>query len=86
MTPEEKEAIKVHADAIATILYKNTDVEALQSLEAIEQVVRQHMLESVTPQVGIFLSEQRPKPPQANPEPSKVASERLRSPRNRPKR
>jgi hypothetical protein len=32
MTPAEKEAIKVHADAIAAILYKNTDIEALQSL------------------------------------------------------
>lgn len=60
MTPEEKEVIKAHADAIAAILYKNTNVEALQSLEDIEQVVRQHMLESVMPQVGIFLSEQRP--------------------------
>jgi hypothetical protein len=85
MTPEEKEAIKAHADAIAAILYKNTDVEALQSLEDIEHVVRQHMLESVAPQVGIFLSEQRPKPPQANPAPSKVVSERLKSPQNKPK-
>jgi hypothetical protein len=83
MTPEEKQALKTHADAIAAILYKNTDVEALQSLEDIEQVVRQHMLESVTPQVGIFLSEQKPKPQQANPEPSKAVSERLKSPQNK---
>jgi hypothetical protein len=60
MTPEKKEAIKAHADAIAAILYKNTDVESLQSLEDIEQVVRQYMHESVTPQVGIFYPNKDP--------------------------
>ena len=59
MTPEEQQAIKTHADAIAAILYRNTDEEKLQSLAGIEQAVRQHMLKSVSPQVGIFLSEQR---------------------------
>jgi hypothetical protein len=68
MTPEEQQAIKTHADAIAAILYRNTDQEKLQSLEGIEQAVRQHMLEHVSPQVGIFLSEQRAKQQQVNPE------------------
>jgi hypothetical protein len=68
MTPEEQQAIKTHANAIAAILYQNTDVEKLQSLEDIENTVRQHMLESVSPQVGIFLSKQRPKQEQENPE------------------
>lgn len=72
MTPEEKQTIKTYADAIAAILYRNTDVENLHSLEDIEQVVRQHMLESVSPQVGIFLSKQRHKPHQASPEPLKA--------------
>jgi hypothetical protein len=54
MTPEEQQSIKVHTDAIAAILYRSTDEEKLQSLEGIEQAVRQHMLESVSPQVGIF--------------------------------
>jgi len=68
MTPEEQQAIKTHADAIAAILYRNTDESKLQNLEGIEQAVRQHMLESVSPQVGIFLSKQRAKQQQVNPE------------------
>jgi hypothetical protein len=68
MTPEEQQSIKTHADAIAAILYRNTDEAKLQSLEGIEQAVRQHMLESVSPQVGIFLSKQRAKQQQASPE------------------
>jgi hypothetical protein len=61
MTPEEQQAIKTHADAIAAILYRNTDESKLQSLEGIEQAVRHHMLEHVSPQVGNFLSKQRAK-------------------------
>jgi hypothetical protein len=44
MTPEEAQILKAHADEIAAILYRNTDPETLNSLEAIEQTVRQHML------------------------------------------
>jgi hypothetical protein len=76
MTPEEKQTVKAHLDAVADILYQNTDVEKLQSLEDIEQVVRQHMLENVSPQIGLFLSNQRQKPRQANPEDLEVVSER----------
>ena len=68
MTPEDQQAIKIHADAIAAILYRNTDESKLQNLEGIEQTVRDHMLEHVSPQVGIFLSKQRAKQPQVNPE------------------
>lgn len=68
MTPEEQQAIKTHANAIAAILDRNTDQEKLQSLEGIEQAVRQHMLEHVSPQVGIFLSKQRAKQQQVKPE------------------
>jgi hypothetical protein len=45
MTPEEQQSIKTHTAAIAAILYRNTDEVKLQSLEGIEQSVRQHMLE-----------------------------------------
>lgn len=68
MTPEEQQAIKTHADAIAAILYRNTDEAKLQSLEGIEQSVRQHILEHVSPQVGIFLSKQKAKQQEVNPE------------------
>jgi hypothetical protein len=72
MTPEDKQTIKTHARAIAAILYQNTDSEKLQSIEDIELTVRDHVLESVSPEIGIFLSKQRLKPQQANPESSKA--------------
>jgi hypothetical protein len=74
MTPEDQQAIKTYADAIAAILYRNTDEAKLNSLEGIEETVREHMLESVSPQIGIFLSKQKAKPPQASPESSKASS------------
>jgi hypothetical protein len=86
MTPEEQQAIKTHADAIAAILYRNTHEAKLQSLEGIEQAVRQHMLEHLSPQVGIFLSKQRVKPQQASLKPSKVSSATLGLRPNKPKR
>jgi hypothetical protein len=86
MTPEEQQIIKAHADGIAAILYRNTDEAKLQSLEGIEQAVRQHMLESVSPQVGIFLSKQRAKQQQASPETSKASSATLPSPASKQKR
>jgi hypothetical protein len=56
MTPEELQKVNEYSKEIAKILYADTDPETLDSLEAIERVVRQKMLEHVTPQVGIFLS------------------------------
>lgn len=75
MTPEQTEAVKKHAQAIAEILYTDTDPKTLESLEAIEQVVRQKLLEHVSPQVGIFLSNRVPAPPKAESERSRVVSE-----------
>lgn len=72
MTPEEQQMLKTHARAIAAILYQNTDTEKLQSIEDIELTVRDHLLESVSPEIGIFLSKQRHKPQQASPESSKA--------------
>lgn len=60
MTPEEKQAIEAHSQAIAEILYRNTAVEQLTSLGKIEEVVRDAMQEHVMPGVGIFLSKVSP--------------------------
>ncbi len=60
MTPEQAEALKVHLDEIAKILYaeaESSEPEALNSLEGIEQTVRAQLLKHVTPQLGVFLSE-----------------------------
>ncbi len=86
MTPEEEQIVKAHADEIAAILYRNTDPEKLNSLEDIEQAVRTHMLDHVSPHVGTFLSEKRPKQPQERPAGSKAVSESSKSPKNKHKR
>lgn len=56
MTPEELKTVQHHAQEIAKILYSNTDPAEIQTLGAIETVVRQKVLESVSPEIGVFLS------------------------------
>ena len=56
MSPEERQEIAAHTEAIAKILDKNTPLEQLTSLGKIEEVVRDRMQEYVMPEVGIFLS------------------------------
>ena len=56
MSPEERQEMAAHTQAIAKILYKNTAPEQLTSLGKIEEVVRDRMQEYVMPEVGIFLS------------------------------
>lgn len=58
MTPEQEQLIKSHADAIAEILYDDCNPELLKTLEDIEITVKDRVLSYVTPQIGIFLSEQ----------------------------
>jgi hypothetical protein len=58
MTPEQQQAIKKHADAIAAILYADCNPESLKTLEDIEITVKDRVLSHVTPQIGIFLSTQ----------------------------
>jgi hypothetical protein len=65
MTPEELQKVNEYSKEIAKILYADTDPETLDSLDAIERVVRQKMLEHVTPQVGVFLSKRAQTPSQA---------------------
>lgn len=56
MTPEEQERIRVCSQEIAEILYRNSDKASLNTLEGIEQTVRQQMLEHVSPEIALFLS------------------------------
>jgi hypothetical protein len=44
MTLEEAQAVHEHVEAIATILYANTDPEKIKPLEGIELSVRQHVI------------------------------------------
>lgn len=56
MTPEKTEALKAHLQAIAAILYEETRPEEVNTLEAIEQTVRQKVLQHASPEIGVFLS------------------------------
>ncbi len=65
MTPEKTEALKAHLQAIAAILYEETPPEKLNTLEEIEQTVRQKVLKHVSPEIGVFLFKQSQVQPQA---------------------
>jgi len=59
MTPEDQAQVQQSIDTIAQILYRNTPAEQLQTLEGIEQAIRQQTQELVLPQLGVFLLQQR---------------------------
>jgi hypothetical protein len=59
MTPEDQAQLQQGIDTIAQILYRNTPAEQLQTLEAIEQAIRQQTQELVLPQLGVSLLQQR---------------------------
>ena len=56
MTPEKAKELKAYLQAIAAILYEETPLEQLNTLEEIEQTVRQKVLKHVSPEIGVFLS------------------------------
>ncbi len=56
MTPEKAKELKTYVQAIAAILYEETPSEELNTLEEIEQTVRQKVLQHVSPEIGVFLS------------------------------
>lgn len=57
MTPDKEAALKAHLEAIAQILYDESDAEAMKTLEGIELSVRQQIQAHVSPELGHFLSE-----------------------------
>lgn len=58
MTPEQKTQLQPHLDAIAEILYADSDPMAMQTLEGIELTVREKIQAHVSPELGRFLSAQ----------------------------
>lgn len=59
MTPEDQAQLQQCVETIASILYRNTPAEHLQTLEGIEQAIRTHAQQNVLPQLGVFLLQQR---------------------------
>ena len=62
MTPEERQELDQHVQAIAKILYANADNHRMTNLGDIEKVVREQLQEHVSPQIGSFLSTALQKP------------------------
>lgn len=58
MTPEQKAQLQPHLDAIAKILYEDSDPASMQTLEAIELKIREQLQAHVSPELGRFLSAQ----------------------------
>lgn len=58
MTPEQKAQLQPHLDAIAKILYEDSDPASMQTLEDIELRVREQIQTHVSPELGLFLSSQ----------------------------
>lgn len=56
MDADKKAPIQAHARAIAALLYEETAPEQVKTLAGIEQAVRGHLLEHVSPENGDFLS------------------------------
>ncbi len=65
MTPEKAKELKAYLQAIAAILYEETPPEKLNTLEEIEQTVRQKVIKHVSPEIGVFLSKQLQVQPKA---------------------
>ena len=59
MTPSESARVKECVREIAEILYRNTAPEKSQTLESIEETVREHLLETVGPEMAFFFVEQK---------------------------
>jgi hypothetical protein len=57
MTPKKERKLAQHVEAIAALLYEETEPEQVESLAKIEATVRDKTLQYITPQLGVFLSE-----------------------------
>lgn len=68
MTPEQQQALNTHVQAIAEILYNDSDPKALQTLEGIEVTIRSQLQKHVSPEIGAFLSKPLRARHQANPD------------------
>lgn len=58
MDTEKRAQIQAHVRALAALLYEESDPEQVKTLAGIEAVVRGHLLEHVSPEIGNFLLQQ----------------------------
>jgi hypothetical protein len=75
MTPEQEQALNAHLEAIAEILYDESDPAAMTTLEGIELTVREKIQAHLSPELGSFLSAKLAARQQASLDGSKAPSE-----------
>jgi len=56
LSPDQKAELQSHLQAVARILYHQTEPEKLKTFESIEVEVREQILQEVAPQIGEFFS------------------------------
>lgn len=72
MTPEDEAQLQKCIETIAAILSRNTPPAQLKTLEGIEHAIRAQTQQTVLPQLGVFLLQQRLKQQRAIDEPSRA--------------
>ena len=61
MTPSERKRLEACLREASEILYNNSDTESITTLEDIETIVREQVLENVSPQIALFLLNEKQK-------------------------
>lgn len=75
MDADKQAKLAEHARAIAAMLYEETDPEQVKTLAGIEEAVRSHLLEHVSPEIASFLSKQVAAQRREENAPSRVSSD-----------
>ena len=76
MTPEEQAKVKEHLRQVAEILYKETPSDKLTRFETIELSIREHLQETVAPEISNFFITQQGESQQEGKGKFKPASEK----------
>lgn len=59
MNQEKQERLKACLEELATLLYEEAEPSELTDLEGIEKTVRSQILELVSPEIALFLSNKK---------------------------
>lgn len=54
MTPEQESQLKTHLEAVAKILYDDSQTNKMETLEDIELTLREKIQTYVSPELGVF--------------------------------
>lgn len=68
MTPEKQKRLQACRQELSAIIYEEANPGELTDLETIEKTVRTQILEHISPQIALFLSNRQQEPKQVKPE------------------